>query len=259
MLLLVGAVSPASAAGDAERGAVLAGLASCGACHTADGGEPFAGGHAVETPFGTFYGTNLTPDPEHGIGAWSFEDFTRAMRKGKGPDRTYWPSFPYTSFTAMDDADLRDLWAYLQSIEPVPTPNREHDDPAGWKRWAWRLLNFSTRDFEPDPEATPEEQRGQYLVEVVGHCGECHSPRSKLGKVQRDEALQGGTEPFNDAPAIDADALSDWSAEDLDDFFTLGMTPDGDFPGGGMGRIVSEGTSQLSAEDRAAMVAWLLR
>jgi mono/diheme cytochrome c family protein len=257
--LLLAAGPSALAAGDPANGAVLAGLASCGACHTADEGAPYAGGHPVETPFGTFYGTNLTPDPEHGIGAWSFEDFERAMRKGKGPDRTYWPSFPYTSFTAMSDADLADLWAYLQSLEPVAEPNRPHDDPAGWKRWAWRRLNFRARDFQPDPTATPEEQRGQYLVEVVGHCGECHSPRSKLGKVQRDQALAGGTEPFNKAPAIDAEALSDWSAGDLDDFFTLGMTPGGDFPGGGMGRIVEEGTSQLSEADRAAMVAWLLR
>ncbi|MEZ4320253.1 MAG: cytochrome c [Myxococcota bacterium] len=246
-------------AGDAEHGARLAGLGACAACHTADGGEPYAGGHAVETPFGTFYGSNLTPDPEHGIGTWAYADFVSAMRRGKGPDGAYWPAFPYTSFNALTDADLEDLWAFLQTVAPVATPDREHDGPAGWKRWAWRRLAFRPHAFEPDPTATPEQQRGQYLVDVVGHCGECHSPRSRLGRVDRDAYLEGGTPPFNKAPPIDREALASWTHGDLESFFEMGMLPDGDFVGSGMYRVVEDGTAKLSPEDRAAIIAWLTR
>lgn len=254
MVLLVAA----AIAGDATQGAVLAGLASCEACHTSDGGAPFAGGHAIETPFGTFYGSNLTPDGETGVGEWTFEDFSRAMRKGRSPDgHGYWPAFPYPSFTAMEQGDLEDLWAYLQSVEPVESVVPPHDGPASWKRGAWRLLNFSPRAFRPDPDADAFSERGRYLVEAVGHCGECHSPRGALGKVKRSHALEGGSKPYTVAPAIDPESLTDWSDDDLDTFFTMGMLPDGDFTGGGMGSIISKGTSKLSDADRAALITFL--
>lgn len=180
------------------------------------------------------------------------------MRRGRSPRHGLWPAFPYTSFTALTDADLEDLWAFLQTVEPAAVPDREHDGPPGYQRWLWRRLMFRQHRFEADPDATPEQQRGQYLVDVVGHCGECHSPRGKLGKVKGDY-LGGGTPPFNKAPAIDAAGLESWTRSDLETFLEMGMLPDGDFVGSGMYRVVEDGTAKLSAADRAAIVAWLLR
>lgn len=239
--------------GDPAVGAVLAGLGGCEACHTADDGPPFAGGHAVETPRGTFYGSNLTPDPDNGLGAWSFEDFRRAMREGRAPDgHAYWPAFPYTSFTLLRDEDLAHLWAHLQTLEPVALPNRPHEDiPPGWQ-----LGVFRWRAFDEGP-APADMDRGTYLGTAMGHCRECHTPRTWIGRLKLRHDLEGGEAPFTEAPAILPTAFETWSADDLDTFLTLGMTPDGDFPGGGMQRIVEHGTSQLSAADRAALVGWL--
>ena len=122
---------------DADRGRVLAGLGNCAGCHTADDGEPYAGGHAIETTFGTFYGTNLTPDPEHGIGQWTREDFVRAMRRGRTPrGASYYTAFPFAAFTGLTDRDLDDLWAYLGTLEPssrpdVLTSTRDRKGPMG--------------------------------------------------------------------------------------------------------------------------------
>ncbi len=238
-------------AGDPAIGAVLAGLGGCRACHTADGGEPWAGGHTIETPRGTFYGSNLTPDPEHGLGRWSFEDFRRAMREGRAPDgRAYWPAFPYTSFTHLTDTDLEHLWAYLQTLTPVDRPDRPHEGaPPRWQLGVFRALAFRRG---PEPL-----ERGAYLAIAVGHCRECHTPRNAIGALRRRHELEGGRAPFVVAPAIDPEALASWSEDDLDTFFTIGMAPDGDFPGGGMQRIVEEGTARLSDADRQALIRWL--
>jgi len=246
-------------AADPLNGAVLAGLAGCEACHTSDEGEPFAGGHPIESPYGVFYGSNLTPDPTHGLGGWEYADFERAIRRGKGPKHAYWPAFPYPSFGWMTDSDLEDIWAFLQTLPPVAEPDLPHEGPAGWKRWAWRRLSYRPRPFEADPEATPAQQRGQYLVDAVGHCGECHSPRNKYGKVLMDAYLEGGTKPFSKAPAIDSQALAEWSESDVDTFLEMGMLPDGDFVGKEMYRVIEDGTSKLSADDRSAIAAWLKR
>ncbi|MCA9569541.1 MAG: c-type cytochrome, partial [Myxococcales bacterium] len=222
-------------AGDPAIGAALAGLGGCAACHTADGGPPWAGGHAVETPRGTFYGSNLTPDPEHGLGAWGFDDFRRAMREGRAPDgHAYWPAFPYTSFTNLTDEDLGHLWAFLQTLEPVARPDQPHEGIPP----RWQLQVFRWRAFHEGPEPL---DRGAYLGTAVGHCRECHSPRTWIGRIRTRHELEGGHAPFTVAPAIDPEALAGWSADDLDTLFTLGMSPDGDFPGGGMSRIVDEG------------------
>lgn len=256
--VLVGVAFASAGADAADRGVRLAGLAGCGACHTADGGAPYAGGHAIETPFGTFVGTNLTPS-ESGLAAWTFDDFERAMRKGKSPNgRAYWPAFPYASFAALTNADLQDLWAFLQAQEPVERPNEPHALNRGRGALGlWRTFIYSPLKLKPTGDT--QIDRGQYLVEALGHCGECHTPRSNVGRLQRKKHLTGADGPPYRSPNITfhADGIGSWSDEDLVDFFLFGFSPDGDVVGSGMGHVIWEGTSLLDPDDLRAMVAYL--
>lgn len=252
-------------AGDADRGARLAGLAGCAACHTPEGDDAVAaGGFALETPFGTFYGSNLTPDPETGLGDWTFEDFERAMRRGKSPEgRPYYPAFPYPSFTLVDDRDLEDLWAWLRTLEPVRREVPDHEvRPAyrgAFRVGLWRWFGFRRGPWEDDPDHDAAWNRGAYLVEGLGHCGECHTPRTGIGVPRRRWHLAGTDLPPEPGPNLTPheDALADWSVGDWTDFLDLGMLPDGDFVGGEMARVVDEGTAVLSDEDRAAIATYL--
>lgn len=260
----------ADPAADPERGEVLAGLAGCAACHTSDAGEgpfdgaPYAGGHRIDTPWGVFVGTNLTPDDEHGLGGWSCADFERAMRRGRNPDgRHYYPSFPYPSFTQLTDADLRDLWAYLATLDAVPRPNEPHEVVKGYRArglltW-WKLIAFSPGPHRAPPRATDAEALGAYLGEAVGHCGACHTPRTGLGVSKRRWTLAGSSLPPEPGPNITPhdDGIGGWSRDDVITFFELGMTPEGDFVGGHMASVVDEGTAQLTAAEREALVDWL--
>lgn len=267
LLALTGGPSLAGRAalppGDADRGAHVADLAGCAACHTAEGGTPYAGGHRVETPFGVFVGTNLTPDPTHGLGTWTVDDFAKAVRHGIGPDGTrYWPAFPFPAFTGLSDADVADLWAYLQTLPPSDRANEPHEvDRGRWQLRFWRPLAFHPRGaFEPDPDQSDAWNRGAYLVRHVGHCGECHTPRGGIGGT-RDKRFLGGSdlEP-EPGPNLTShpDALGGWSVSDWTTFMELGMTAEGDFVGGEMGRVVEEGTARLSPEDRRAMAEYLV-
>ncbi|MFK7928534.1 MAG: cytochrome c [Myxococcota bacterium] len=235
------------------RGEVIAAVAGCAACHTAEGGAPYGGGYAIPTEQGTFYGTNLTPDPTHGLGGWTYGDFERAMRKGKSPQGyAYWPAFPYTSFTRMSDADLQDLWAYLGTLKPVPTAPPPHSTRRGrWQLGLWRPFSFVKRG--PDPSAS----KGEYWVDAVAHCGECHSPRGKLGRIKHRRALSGSDAQPEPAPGITPGDLPDWTVADWTTFLELGMMPNGDFVGGEMARVVQEGTARLPSADRAAMAEFL--
>lgn len=252
--------------GDPARGERLAGLAGCPACHTAEDGPLFAGGHVLDTRWGTFVGSNLTPDPTHGIGDWSYEDFHRAMRHGRSPEgRPYYPSFPYTAFTGITDEDLRDLWAYLQTVEPVANDPGEHDLNGiyGWRFLLrfWKITGFSKGPWER-PKRLEDDQlaRGAYLGEAIGHCGECHTPRKALGNLKKRKALGGSDGPESSAPNItpSADGIGEWSHGELVSFFVDGMLPDGDVTGGEMWRLVKEGTAKLSDADREALAAWVL-
>lgn len=242
--------------GDPDQGAVLAGLGGCASCHTQDDDAvPFGGGYAVVTDFGTFYGSNLTPHAE-GLAGWTFEDFRRAMHHGRSPEgRSYWPAFPFPSFTGMTDDDLAHLWAFLQAQQPVDRANRDHDVGGRWRLPFWRLLAFSAGPrVEPDD---PVLARGAYLVNHVGHCGECHTPRSGIGRLKwRHHDLEGTDEGPHAGPSL-TDGLTDWDDDDLGLFFTMGMLPDGDFAGSGMGTVVYEGTAKLTEADRSAIIAWL--
>src|SRR5688500_2071223 len=181
--LLLAGLAPAliaAPAADPTRGEYLARAGGCLGCHTEEKKDAvaFAGGRALKTPFGTFYGPNITPHPQAGVGRWSEADFIRAMRHGRRPDgANYFPAFPYPSFTKMSEADLRDLWAYLRSVPQNSTPSRAHE-LGFFYRWRFLVSLWKWLYFTPGPMAA---NRGAYLANALGHCGECHTPRTFLG------------------------------------------------------------------------------
>ena len=254
----------AFAQGDAQRGAYLAKAGGCVGCHTeaTKDAVPFAGGRAIESPFGTFYGPNITPHPTAGIGSWKEDDFVRAMRHGKRPDGAhYYPSFPYTSFTLITDVDLRDLWAYLRTFPSSDRANRKHDlsFPFGWRPLlaAWKWLYFTPGPFSPDPARSAQLNRGAYHVTALGHCGECHTPRNFLGAPEADRFLAGGEMGGKRIPNLTPTRLKKWGDEELKEFLVSGLTPDGDAASEMMEEVIRNTTSQLTPEDLAAMIAYL--
>ncbi|WP_211100238.1 c-type cytochrome [Azospirillum halopraeferens] len=251
------------------RGAYVFAAAGCLGCHTdvKGGGTLLAGGRALETPFGTFHSPNITPHPQHGIGAWSEADFVRAFRDGRRPDGdALFPAFPYGSYTGMTERDLLDLRAYLFSLPAADTPNRPHDldPPFGWRFLlpVWQWLYLERGPLADDPSQPPEWNRGRYLVDVLGHCGECHTPRSRLGGLDRDAHMAGNRAgPEGEAvPNISPNperGIGAWSIGDIELFLEIGMMPDGDFAGGSMGEVITNSTSKLTAEDRRAIAVYL--
>ena len=255
----------AASTGDAKRGEYLAAAGGCVACHTASGKDAvrFAGGHALKTPFGTFYGPNLTPHQQAGIGRWSEADFIRAMREGRRPDGAhYFPAFPYPSYTKIVDSDLRDLWAYLRSLPPSARANQEHDlkFPFGFRflLWGWKLLFFTPGPRAANSQPPTPVGRGAYLVNALSHCGECHTPRNFLGGTKKDRFLAGGKGPDGkNIPNLTPTKLKKWSEGELKDFLTTGITADGDVTSESMGEVVTNTLSKITAEDLAAIIAYL--
>ena len=179
------------------RGAELAALGDCAGCHTAPGGRAYAGSYRLQTPFGAIYSSNLTPDPDTGIGRWSLPAFVRAMREGVSREGSnLYPALPYDHFTRVSDEDLGALYAFLEAGEPVRAdrPANELPFPLSWRPLltGWKLLFLRDRRFRPDPGRDAQWNRGAYLVEGLGHCGACHTPRNSLGAEETDRALQGG-------------------------------------------------------------------
>ena len=252
-----------------ERGAYLVRAAGCIACHTdnKDGGAPLVGGRALKTPFGTFYTPNLTPDPETGIGRWSDDDFIRALSEGISPDGAhYYPAFPYTTYACMSRADMLDLKAYLFAQAPIRRANTPHDliFPFSWRitNWAWKVLFFAPVPFEPDPAQSPAVNRGDYLVNALAHCGECHTPRNLLGAVDKDDFLSGTKSgPDGDiVPNITPDqatGIGAWSTQDLVFLLRTGFLPDGNDVQGGMREAIDDGLKFLSQADLEAIAAYL--
>jgi mono/diheme cytochrome c family protein len=240
--------------GDVDRGAYLATAAGCANCH----GEHYAGGYALETKFGTFYAPNITPDPA-GIGGWTADDFVRALRRGKDDEgHGLAPAFPFPAYTGMSDGDLADLWAFVRSIPPDPTPSRPADAQwiatAGLPLWAWRLLELQRGPLEADPDQSAAWNRGRYLVVAVAHCGECHTPRNALGGTKDRRFLGGNGDPPEPSPKI---AGLGWTPSEWGDLLTEGMTPDDDVVGGVMRDVVHD-TAKLTDADRAAMALFLV-
>lgn len=252
------------------RGEYLLHAGGCISCHRGDeeDAHPLAGGHALETPFGVFYSPNITPDPETGIGRWTDDEFVAAFWEGKNPDGDhYFPSFPFTAYTGMSRDDLLALKAYLFSVDPVRKANKEHDLwPIMSSRFAagvWKARYFDEQRFAPDPEQSDEWNRGAYLVRHLGHCGECHTPRSALGALDAEREMAGNPELTEDesAPNITPhreNGIGRWSVSDIDYFLEIGMLPDGDFTGSSMGPVIEDNTSKLTSEDRRAIAVYLL-
>lgn len=265
LAVLLGAVGSVSAQGDAKRGEYLAKAGGCVGCHTEEKKDAvaYAGGRELKTPFGTFYGPNITPHPQAGIGRWTEADFIRAMRLGDRPDgKNYFPAFPYPSFTKISDPHLRDIWAYLRSLPPSARANQEHDIkfPFGWRFLVtfWKWFYFEPGSLMKIPELSDMANRGAYLVQALGHCGECHTPRNFLGGPRRGRLLAGGKGPEGkDIPNLTPTRLKKLSDRDLQDLLTTGLYPDGDVPADAMAEVIRNTTSQLTRDDLGALIAYL--
>ncbi len=252
-----------------DRGRYILAAAGCLGCHTREKpkGAPLAGGRKLETPFGDFYTPNITPDPVYGIGSWSLEDFKRAMRHGRGPGgKVYFPAFPYASYTGMTDDDLSDLWAYLGSVPPVAEPARDHDltFPFSLRAliWPWRVLYFTDGWTAEDPAKSAERNRGAYLANALGHCGECHTQRNPLGGLDRSRPFAGNTRgpEGKGVPNITPHpekGIGRWSEGDIVYFLSDGTLPNGDFVGGAMTEVITNSTGKLTKDDLRAIAVYL--
>ncbi|ANN75981.1 c-type cytochrome [Bordetella flabilis] len=275
---------PREAVGDPAQqvayGAYLAKVGDCMACHTAPGSKPYAGGAAIPTPFGTFYGPNITADAATGIGNWTADDFWRALHQGKGPSGTLlYPAFPYTEYTRITRADADALYAYLRSIPPVTQPSRPHelDFPYGWRPLLalWRGLYFkpgvhadaraAVPAFAAADAVVPDRPaliaRGRYLVDGLGHCVACHAPRNALGATAQEAGLPGGDIAGLGwyAPALDGAArtgLGGWSEDDIVMLLKTGTGRHG-AAAGPMAEVVVGSTQYLSDVDAQAIAAYL--
>ena len=246
------------------RGAYLARAGDCMACHTARGGVPYAGGRALATPFGTVYAPNITPDAQTGIGTWSADDFWHALHNGIAPGgRLLYPAFPYPDMTKVTRADADALYAYLRSLAPARQPNRPHDLRFPYDRQivlaGWRLLYFRPGVYAPQPARGADWNRGAYLVEGLGHCAACHSPRNGLGATGA--RLSGGQIPSIGwyAPALDADneaGLGTWEQAHIVQLLRTGVAPRGAVFGP-MAEVVGQSLQYLTEADAGAMATYL--
>jgi mono/diheme cytochrome c family protein len=256
----------ASRTPDLDNGKTMFLAGGCAACHAPNQEDRtrLAGGVALKSPFGTFYSPNISPDPRDGIGRWSEADFVTAMWKGTSPDgQHYYPAFPYTSYQRMRQADVRDLFAYLMTLPAVEGRARDHDLPLPFKLrravGVWKFLFLDGEGFQPDPARSQHWNRGAYLVNGPGHCAECHSPRNRLGGIIARERFAGGPDPEGSdgqIPNITQAGIGNYSEQDIARVLETGELPDGDSVGGAM-RAVVRNTSELAAEDRAAMAAYV--
>jgi mono/diheme cytochrome c family protein len=238
----------------------------CSSCHAVPN-QPdrlkLGGGLPIPSPFGTFNVPNISPDPNDGIGRWSEADFVTAVLKGTSPAGVhYFPAFPYASYAHAKIEDIRDLFAYLKTLAPVPGKARDHDVPFPFNIrrnvGVWKFLFMDGKPFTPDAGRSATWNRGAYLVNGLGHCAECHSPRNVLGGIINAQRFAGGPNPEGEGwvPNITQKGLDEWSVKDIAYFLETGQMPDGDSASGAMGRVIKN-TSQLTAEDRAAIAEYL--
>jgi mono/diheme cytochrome c family protein len=254
------------------RGKYLATAGNCGACHTAPDGQAFAGGLEFDTPFGKIYSTNITPDTQTGIGKWTASQFRQALREGVRPDGEHlYPVFPYTSFTKIADADVAALFAYLKSLPAVSAKAPENDLSFPYsQRWLmslWNKMYFTGGAYKSDPKQSSTWNRGAYLVEALGHCSACHSPRNSLGAESANEAFTGGV--YNDkvpggavrqwsAPNLTsaANGLGGWSVPEITAYLKTGRNAS-TVTFGPMNDVITKSTSHLTGADLTAMATYL--
>jgi mono/diheme cytochrome c family protein len=272
------AIAPigAAQAASVENGRYLFNAGGCASCHAApasakcddpnyDDPLRLTGGRCLKSAFGTFYVPNITPDKQSGIGGWSDDGFIRAMTEGISPaGRPYYPAFPYASYRHMKREDLLDIKAFLDTLKPVPSKVPEnvlafpYNIRWGLGLWKWLYLDGGT--FVPDPSKNAQINRGAYLVDGPGHCGECHTPRNSLGGMTKENKLSGAPDPEGKGfvPNItpDATGIGSWSEKDIVYALETGFVPDGDVLGGTMAKV-QENMAKLTAEDREAIAAYL--
>ncbi|WP_158808931.1 cytochrome c [Beijerinckia sp. L45] len=247
-----------------ERGRYLAAAGDCAACHTVPGGAPFAGGLPLVTPFGTIVSTNITPDPKTGIGAWSDDAFVDALHKGVRADGSQlYPAMPYPSYTKVTRDDALAIRAYLQTVTPVdhdvvadqlPFPLSIRKDMA-----VWNMLNFTEGFFQPTTSKSAEWNRGAYLVQGLGHCGTCHTPKSALGAEKADVALKGSEIESWLAPDLTDDkrtGLGNWTSDDIESYLKTGSNQHG-IASGPMSEVIRFSTSAMSDPDLKAIAVYL--
>jgi len=259
-------VTEAAYTPDLANGQTTFNAGGCSSCHAVPG-QPdrlrLGGGLALASPFGTFYVPNISPDPTDGIGRWTEAQFVTAVTKGVSPSGThYFPAFPYTTYAHARVSDIRDLFAYLKTLAPVPGKVRDHDVPFPFNIrrniGIWKWLFMDARPFMPDTTRPAQWNRGAYLVNSLGHCGECHSPRNFLGGIVAAQRFAGGPDPDGKGwvPNITQKGISDWSEKDIAYFLESGQTPDGDSAGGLMVSVIRN-ISQLSEADRNAIATYI--
>lgn len=253
--------------GDADQGRSVFLAAGCGSCHMAPDrtADPLvlSGGRAFQSAFGTFLAPNISPDPEHGIGAWDQVQFVNAVMRGVSPEgRHYYPAFPYTAYIKADMQDIVDLYAYMQTLPADATPSRAHDlgFPYGIRRGVglWKAL-FLSEDWVVTGPMTPAEERGRYLAEALSHCAECHTPRNTLGALDHDRWMLGAPNPSGQGriPPIAGPEFT-WTHFDISAYLETGFTPDFDVVGGTMADVVTA-LGQLEKADLDAIAAYILR
>ena len=249
-----------------KKGEYLARAGDCIACHTAPEGEVFAGGRPMPTPFGTLYTSNITPDPDHGIGRWTADDFFKTMHEGRFPDGgLLYPAMPFASYTKVTRQDSDAIFAYLQTIDPVATKDKPHELDFPYNNRSlvlgWRTLFFTEGEFSKDATKSEEWNRGAYLVEGLGHCGMCHTPINALGGNSQSDAFKGGLIPMQNwyAPSLTSNkeaGLGDWSIEDITDLLKKGVSRRG-VVYGPMADVVYNSLQYLTDEDTKAMAVYL--
>ena len=247
-------------------GEYLARAGDCVACHTARGGEPFAGGLEMPTPFGTLYTPNITPDPETGIGKWSADDFWKALHDGRSRDGSLlYPAFPYPSYTKITRADADAIYGYLWSLQPVRKRNTPHKMQFPYNQrnllLGWRALYFEPGVFAPSPNQTAEWNRGAYLVQGLGHCDACHTSRNLLGATVKDKQFTGGLIPLQDwyAPSLTSNreaGLGQWDIADVVALLRTGISNRG-VVFGPMAQVVHDSLQYITEADTQAMAVYL--
>ncbi|WP_051357426.1 c-type cytochrome [Azorhizobium doebereinerae] len=247
-----------------DRGAYLARAADCMPCHTGDKAKPFAGGLPFKTPFGVMYSVNITSDPQYGIGTWTFADFKAAVHDGIRKDGAYlYPAMPFDAYTGISEDDLKALWAFVRRISPVAQPNPENELNFPFNvrlgLLAWRELFFEPAYFKPTPGKSDAWNRGAYLVETLGHCSDCHSPRNIMGAIKQKQLFLGSEVDGFYAPDIASASLAKtWAKDNLTQFLRTGSAPGKTSVFGPMAEVVHESLAYLTPGDIDAMVTYLL-